>query len=141
MRFEAFALSSTRWIRRFSNSRIRLAVRTLVDFSSGFPPWTVLTIKRSDRALHWIVLGRWTALRVYRSSNAPTVALSFRSFSGSAPRPASVQNDSMICAAIRFAAAISFVPVLRKMFRLAPSMEGALKRTCQSFRPTGGGCK
>ena len=45
-----------------------------------------------------------------RRSASPS---SLRSFRRSAPRPASVQNDSMICAAMRFAAAISLVPVLR----------------------------
>jgi hypothetical protein len=57
--------------------------------------------------------------------------------SGSAPRPASVQKDSMICDAIRFAAAISFVPVLRNTTRRTPLMAGGMKRTCQSLRPDG----
>jgi len=45
----------------------------------------------------------------------------------------------MICAAIRFAAAISFVPVLRKTTRLIPLIAGGVNRICQSFRPAGGG--
>jgi hypothetical protein len=62
----------------------------------------------------------------------------FRSLSGSAPRPASVQKDSIIWAAILLAAAISLVPVLRNTSRRPPSTEGAVNRTCQSFLPAGG---
>jgi hypothetical protein len=69
---------------------------------------------------------------------SPIVALSFRIFSGSAPRPASVQKDSIMRAAILFAAAISFVPVLRNISRRLPSIAGAVKRTCQSFLPAVG---
>lgn len=39
-------------------------------------------------------------------------------------RLASVQNDSMICAAILLAATISFVPVFRKISRGMPSTDG-----------------
>jgi hypothetical protein len=62
-------------------------------------------------------------------SDSPIVALSLRSFSGSAPLPESVQNDSMICAAIRFAAAISFVPVLRNTTRCKPLIAGGVNRS------------
>ncbi len=123
---------------RFSNSRIKLALRAVVGLRSGSPPRTVRTIFRSDRVFPLIVEGRCCAFATYRSMSAPIVALSLLSFSGSALRPASVQKDSIICAAIRFAAAISFVPVLRETRLNAP---GGLKRTCQSFLPAGGGCR
>jgi hypothetical protein len=55
-----------------------------------------------------------------------------------APRPASFQKDSMICAPIRLAAVISLVPVQRKMTRLTPLTVGDVNRTYQSFLPAGG---
>src|SRR5690349_5503635 len=69
------------------------------------------------------------------------VALSLRSFSNSAPRPASAQNDSIIWAAMRFAAAISLVPVLRNITRRIPLMAGVVNRIYQLFLPGGAGCK
>jgi hypothetical protein len=53
-------------------------------------------------------------------------------------RPESVQNESIICAAMRLAAAISFVPVLRNTTRRTPFIAGGVNRTCQSLRPGGG---
>jgi len=114
-------------------------VRTVVGFWSGSPLCTFFTIKRSARTFPRIVRGRCTAFRSYLWINSLIVALSFRSLSRSAPRPASFQNDSIICDAIRFAAATSLVPVLRNISRRLPSTAGAVNRTCQSFLPAGGG--
>jgi len=43
------------------------------------------------------------------------------------------QKDLMRSTAMRIAAPISFVPVLRKTTRRAPSIAGGVKRMCQSF--------
>ncbi|PYJ66878.1 MAG: hypothetical protein DME78_03455 [Verrucomicrobia bacterium] len=85
-----------------------------------------------------MVARRCEAFRSYLAMSSPIFTLSLRSFSRSAPRPASAQKDSIIFAAMRFAGPISFAPVFRKIRRV-PLIPGAVNRTCQSFRPGRGG--
>jgi hypothetical protein len=95
----------------------------------------------AQRALNLLPSDAELAFCRYFVINSPIAALSLRSFSNSAPRPASAQKDSIIWAAMRFAAAISFVPVLRNITRRVPLMAGVVNRTYQLFLDGGGGCK
>jgi hypothetical protein len=64
-----------------------------------------------------------------------TVAAKLQQLAG---RPASAQNDSTICVAMRFAVAISLVPVLRDIRRM-PLMAGVVNRIHRLFLPGGAG--
>ena len=106
---------------RFSNSRMRFAVKIDVGLMSGISG--VNGFYDHSQRTHVAANCCWTLRRTCSISldQLADGRVIVAKLERSAPRPASVQNDSMICAAMRFAAAISFVPVLRKISRRTPS--------------------